>query len=418
MHETVLSTDIRKLKPEVNIGTLGHVDQGKSTLVQALTGVWTSRHSLELMRNITIKLGYANMDVYKCPSCEPPYNFSSSPKCPNCGGKGELVRKISFVDAPGHEILMTTMLSGAAVMDGALLVISADEKCPQPQTREHLYAAMIMGIDKLIVVQNKIDLVTRERILESYHEIKEFLRGTPYEDAPVVPVSAQRRVNVDVLIYLIEKYIPTPPRRFDLPPLMPVIRSFDVNKPGTNVEDLVGGVVGGSVLRGLLRVGDEVDILPGAEVTVGKRKEVTPLSTEVRSIRFDSQSLEEASAGGLVAVGTSLDPALTKGDRLQGNVLGRSGTLPAPLQRLTLDYSLLDRVVGVDEVVEVKPLATGETLALNVGATFRTAKIIGARGTRIELELDSPAVAEHGQRVAISRRFQRRWRLVGHGTVS
>ncbi|MEM2841807.1 MAG: translation initiation factor IF-2 subunit gamma, partial [Thermoproteota archaeon] len=402
----MLSTDIRKLKPEVNIGTLGHVDHGKSTLVQALTGVWTSRHSLELMRNITIKLGYANMDIYECPSCDPPYNLSSSSKCPNCGSESKLVRKISFVDAPGHEVLMTTMLSGAAVMDGALLVISADEKCPQPQTREHLYAAMIMGIDRLVVVQNKIDLVTRDRALESYREIKEFLRGTPYENAPIVPVSAQRKVNTDVLIYLIEKHIPTPPRRFDLPPLMPVIRSFDVNKPGTNVEDLIGGVVGGSILRGLLRVGDEVDILPGAEINIGKKKEVIPLSAEVRSIRFDSEPLEEATAGGLIAVGTSLDPALTKGDKLQGNILGKGGTLPKPVHRLTLDYSLLERVVGIDEIVEVKPLTVGEMLALNIGATFRIAKVLGARGKRVELELESPAVAEQGQRVAISRRFQ------------
>lgn len=413
-----MTTDVRKLKPEVNIGTLGHVDHGKSSLVQALTGVWTSRHSLELVRNITIKLGYANMSVYKCPHCDPPHNFSNNIKCPECGGDGELVRKISFVDAPGHEVLMTTMLSGAAVMDGALLVISADEKCPQPQTREHLYAAMIMGVEKLIVVQNKIDLVTKERALESYREIKEFLRGTPYENAPIVPVSAQRKVNTDVLIYLIEKHIPTPPRRFDLPPLMPVIRSFDVNRPGTNVEDLVGGVVGGSVLRGLLRVGDEVDILPGPKLTVGKKEEVVPLHAEVRSIRFDSQPLEEASAGGLIAVGTSLDPALTKNDRLQGNILGESGTLPAPVRRLTLSYSLLERVVGTDEMVEVKPLSIGETIALNIGVTFRVAKVINAKGARAELELDSPAVAEQGQRVAISRRLQRRWRLVGHGIVS
>lgn len=413
-----MTTDVRKLKPEVNIGTLGHVDHGKSSLVQALTGVWTSRHSLELMRNITIKLGYANMSVYKCPHCDPPHNFSNNIKCPECGGDGELVRKISFVDAPGHEVLMTTMLSGAAVMDGALLVISADEKCPQPQTREHLYAAMIMGVEKLIVVQNKIDLVTKERALESYREIKEFLRGTPYENAPIVPVSAQRKVNTDVLIYLIEKHIPTPPRRFDLPPLMPVIRSFDVNRPGTNVEDLVGGVVGGSMLRGLLRVGDEVDILPGPKLTVGKKEEVVPLHAEVRSIRFDSQPLEEASAGGLIAVGTSLDPALTKNDRLQGNILGESGTLPAPVRRLTLSYSLLEKVVGTDEMVEVKPLSIGETIALNIGVTFRVAKVINAKGARAELELDSPAVAEQGQRVAISIRLQRRWRLVGHGIVS
>jgi translation initiation factor 2 subunit 3 len=81
------------------------------------------------------------MPVYKCPQCEPPKNYSTQPTCPNCGAKTTFVRAVSFVDAPGHEALMATMLSGAAIMDGALLVIAADEPCPQPQTREHLAAA-------------------------------------------------------------------------------------------------------------------------------------------------------------------------------------------------------------------------------------------------------------------------------------
>jgi len=413
----VAANSSAKIKPEINIGTLGHVDHGKSTLVQSLTGIWTSRHSLELARNITIKLGYANMSVYKCPACEPPHNYSSAPRCSKCGQDGELVRKISFVDAPGHEILMTTMLSGAAVMDGALLVIGADERCPQPQTREHLYAAIVMGIKNLIVVQNKIDLITKERALESYHEIRQFLRGTPFENVPVVPVSAQRKVNIDILIYMIEKHIPTPPRVFDLPAMMPVIRSFDVNRPGTNVEDLIGGVIGGSIIRGLLKVGDEISILPGPELTLGKKKEVVSLDGQVRSIRFDSQPLQEASAGGLIAIGTSLDPAVTKNDILQGNMLGKKGCLPQPVKNLRLEFSLFDRVVGTEEVMEVKPLGTGETLALNVGVALRTGQILSKKEKVMELGLDAFVVAEQGQRIAISRRFGRRWRLVGHGTV-
>ncbi|HUW49270.1 MAG TPA: GTP-binding protein, partial [Patescibacteria group bacterium] len=132
-------------QPEINIGTIGHVDHGKTTLVQALTGVWAARHSEELKRGITIKLGYADMPIYKCSKCEPPKNYTTEPTCPGCGTKAVFVRAISFVDAPGHEALMATMLSGAAIMDGALLVIAADEPCPQPQTREHLAAADATG---------------------------------------------------------------------------------------------------------------------------------------------------------------------------------------------------------------------------------------------------------------------------------
>ena len=179
-------------QPEVNIGTMGHVDHGKTTLVQALTGVWASRHSEELKRGITIKLGYADMPIYKCPECEPPKNYSTHTTCPNCGSKGTFVRAVSFVDAPGHEALMATMLSGAAIMDGAILVIAADEPCPQPQTREHLAAAEIIGIKSIVIVQNKVDIVDEKRVHESYEEIKNFVKGTIAESAPIIPISAQR----------------------------------------------------------------------------------------------------------------------------------------------------------------------------------------------------------------------------------
>jgi translation initiation factor 2 subunit 3 len=124
-----------------------------------LTGIWASRHSEELKRGITIKLGYADSAIYKCPDCEEPKCYCMSTTCLACGSEAEFQRAISFVDAPGHEILMATMLSGAAVMDGAILVIAADEPCPQPQTREHLAAIDIVDITNIIIVQNKIDIV-------------------------------------------------------------------------------------------------------------------------------------------------------------------------------------------------------------------------------------------------------------------
>ncbi|MGW8288882.1 MAG: translation initiation factor IF-2 subunit gamma, partial [Candidatus Bathyarchaeia archaeon] len=233
-------------QPEVNIGTIGHVDHGKTTLVQSLTGVWALRHSEELKRGITIRLGYADMAIYKCPKCEPPRNYTAKPVCPNCDTKAEFVRAISFVDAPGHEALMATMLSGAAVMDGAILVIAADEPCPQPQTREHLAAAEVIGIKNIIIVQNKIDIVEEKRARKSYEEIKNFVKGTIAENAPIIPVSAQHEINIDVLLNAIEEIIPTPKRDETKPPLMYIIRSFDVNKPGTPIEDLDGGIIGGT----------------------------------------------------------------------------------------------------------------------------------------------------------------------------
>ena len=236
-------------QPEVNIGTIGHVDHGKTTLVEAITGIWAARHSEQIRRGITIRLGYADAGIWECPKCEPPYKYTTKEVCERCGSKAKFRRAISFVDAPGHEILMTTMLSGGAVMDGALLVVAANEPCPQPQTREHLAAVEIVGVRNVVVVQNKIDLVTRDEALENYKQIKEFLSGTSIADAPIIPTSAQHKVNVEYVIDAIERFIPTPKRDLSADPLMYVIRSFDVNKPGTSVEDIVGGILGGTIIQ-------------------------------------------------------------------------------------------------------------------------------------------------------------------------
>ena len=191
----------RKLpaQPEINIGLVGHVDHGKTTLTQALSGIWTDTHSEEGKRGISIKLGYAVTAFYKTKDGQ----YYATGRHPD--GKDdvekELERVISFVDAPGHETLMAIMITGASIMDGAMLMVAANEACPQPQTREHLMALEIAGIENIVVVQNKIDLVTKERALESYAEIKEFLKGTIAEDAPIIPVSAHHDVNLDCLLY-------------------------------------------------------------------------------------------------------------------------------------------------------------------------------------------------------------------------
>ncbi|MGD2066716.1 MAG: GTP-binding protein, partial [Candidatus Bathyarchaeota archaeon] len=164
-------------QPEVNIGTIGHVDHGKTTLVEAITGVWAAKHSEELRRGITIKLGYADAPIFKCPNCDEPQCYTSDPECPKCKTACQFVRAVSFVDSPGHEALMATMLSGATVMDGALLIIAANEPCPQPQTREHLAAIELAGLENIIIVQNKIDIVDEKRALESYKEIENFVKG-------------------------------------------------------------------------------------------------------------------------------------------------------------------------------------------------------------------------------------------------
>jgi len=386
-------------------------------LVESLTGVWAARHSEELKRGITIKLGYADAEVYRCPKCESPHNYSTQEICPRCGSKGEFVRALSFVDAPGHEALMATMLSGAAVMDGVILVIAADEPCPQPQTREHLAAIEIVGVDKIVVVQNKIDLVDRERALESYREIRNFTKSTVAEGAPIIPLSAQNAVNVDVLLDALEKHIPTPTRDASKPSRMHVVRSFDVNKPGTPAEDLTGGVIGGTIFQGTFTVGDELEFRPGIGGARGRPDSYETLYSEIVSLHAGGRHVKEAYSGGLVGVGTLLDPSLTKADGLIGNLVGKPGTLPPTRFDLALDFHLFERAVGTKELVEVKGINIGESLLLDVGTAPTVGKVTGVKGDTAELKLTRPVCAQGSARVAASRKIAGRWRLIGFGII-
>ena len=407
-------------QPEVNIGVVGHVDHGKTTLVQALTGIWTMKHSEEIKRGMTIKLGYADGDVWECMGCEGISRYSPEPVC-ECDPQASPVlrRSLSYVDAPGHEILMATMLSGAALMDGAILVIAANEPCPQPQTREHLVALEIIGIKNIVIVQNKVDVVSPERARESFKEIKSFVRDTIAEEAPIIPVSALKRANIDAVLAAIEEYIPTPEKDTSKDPLMFVARSFDVNKPGTPPEKLVGGVIGGSLIQGSIRVGDEIEISPGLQVKgPGGSIRYEPLHTTVESLRFGNLEVEEAKPGGLVAIGTALDPSLTKSDNLVGNVVGRPGRLPPYTNSISVEYSLLERVVGLKEGVKVEPLKRGELLMLTIGTATTLGISTGVKSDVVELSLRRPVVAWEGARIAFSRRIHGRWRLIGWGKIT
>ncbi|MEM1619495.1 MAG: translation initiation factor IF-2 subunit gamma [Fervidicoccaceae archaeon] len=407
-------------QPEVNIGTAGHVDHGKTTLVAALTGVWTSRHSEELKRGMTIKLGYADGAIYRCSGCEPPQAYSPFPTCAECpeGSEPLLERRVSYVDAPGHEVLMATMLSGAALMDGALLVVAANEKCPQPQTLEHFVALQIIGTKRLIIVQNKVDIVSPERAKESYAEIKKLVEGTWAEDAPIIPVSALKRANVDALLMAIQEYIPTPERDPSKPPLMYVARSFDVNKPGTPADKLVGGVVGGSVMQGELRVGQEVVLTPGTKVVKPSGRETyEPLRTKITSMRFGDVEVERARPGGLVAIGTELDPSLAKADGLVGNVLTLSGKEPESLTEIEVEYHLLERVVGLREFKRVEPVRPKELLMLTIGTAITLGTVTSVSGDSMEVSLRRPVAHIEGSRVALGRQVLGRWRLIGWGIL-
>ena len=404
-------------QPEINIGTLGHVDNGKSTIVQSLTGVWTARHSEELRRGITIRIGYADASFYQCPDSEPPSNYSTSKVCPNGKSQAKLLRSVSFVDCPGHHSLMVTMLSGAAIMDGSLFVVSANVKTPQAQDREHMLAAQMIGLKNMIVVQNKIDVVDKARARANYDEIKKFTAGTVAEDAPIIPVSAQHKLNMDALIWAIQERMPTPKRDQSLDGRLSILRSFDVNRPGTEIEQLTGGVVGGSIVQGMFKKGDEVEIRPGLKSESASKASYEPLFAEVQGLQAGGGDVKQAAPGGLVAVGTDLDPSVTKSDGLVGNVLGRAGTLPETREKVSLDVDLFEKAVGTEQLVEVQKIKTNEPLVLNVGTAVTSGIVASARENLADVTLKKPICADPGSKVALSRRLGESWRLIGFGTI-
>jgi len=425
-----LSPEVISRQATINIGTIGHVAHGKSTVVKAISGVHTVRFKNELERNITIKLGYANAKIYQCkdPECPRPGNFltrgSATEDVIRVGKWNfELVRHVSFVDCPGHDILMATMLNGAAVMDAALLLIAGNEPCPQPQTSEHLAAVEIMKLNKIIILQNKIDLVKEASALQQFEDIRAFVKGTVADESPIVPISAQLRYNIDVVAEYITNYIPVPVRDFRSDPKLIVIRSFDVNKPGEEVHALRGGVAGGSILQGVLKLGQEIEIRPGiiSRSSNGTVKCV-PLFSRIITLFAESNDLQFAVPGGLIGVGTLIDPTLTRADRLLGQVLGSVGALPQIYTEIEVSYYLLRRLLGVkaaegEKQGKVQKLAKGEILMLNIGSTSTGGRIQAVRADLAKIVLTAPVCTAEGEKIALSRRVDKHWRLIGWGEI-
>ncbi|MBI5176556.1 translation initiation factor IF-2 subunit gamma [Candidatus Micrarchaeota archaeon] len=401
---------------EVNIMTAGHVDHGKTSLVTFLTGHNTDTHSEEVKRGITIKLGYADAWIYKCPQCKPPHDFSMKKVCPNCGKETQAARHVSFVDAPGHETLMATVVAASSIVDGALFVIAANEECPQPQTLEHLMVLEAAGIKNVIVAQTKVDIVEKAKAVENHRQIREMLKGTAYENAPIIPVSSITGANLDALCGAIQQDVATPVRDEGANPVMFIARSFDVNLPGTRPQKIVGGVVGGSIVRGVLREGEEVEILPGMLHVHKEKESYKPLKTRIASLNAGG-AVKEARPGGLVGIGTLLDPALTRADALVGNFLGRPGTLPPVVNELALEITAVKRQIAKfpEGFAQAEPLVLGIGTATTIG--FVQGKAKGKGKKAIALKLKKPVCANPGDMMAVLRRSSNRWHLYGTGKI-
>ncbi len=396
--------------PKMNIGIFGHVDHGKTTLTEALTGRWTDTYSEEMKRGITIRLGYADLTLYKCPDCKE-HPYSSTEISPICMKKCNPIRTISIVDAPGHETLMATVLSATSIIDGALLVIAANEPCPQPQTAEHLTALEIAQIKNIIIVQNKVDLVTPQEAIKNYEQIKKFVKGTIAENAPIIPVSAQQRINIDALLEAIDKNFKERERESGNGEML-VARSFDVNKPGMRPKELIGGIIGGSIIKGSFKVGDEITILPGIEIKDGWK----PLKTKITSMEKNKIKMKEASAGGLVGISTKLDPSLTRGDRLSGSFVGISN-LPKVYKKFKLKVHMISRTEAIGREITMNDIKTGTILMIASGVAKTVGIVRSMHGNIIEVEVKIPIYAKEDWKIVISKQINGRWRLIGWGKI-
>jgi translation initiation factor 2 subunit 3 len=314
-------------------------------------------------------------------------------------------RTVSFVDAPGHETLMTTMLSGAALMNGAVLVIAANEFCPQARTVEHLMALKFAGVEKIVVAQNKIDLVTKEELLKNYETIKKFLADYGYAGTPIIPTAANFNANIDLLIEAIETHIVTPKHDTSKPLKMFVARSFDINKPGTEIQKMKGAIIGGSISQGKVKVGDIIELCPGL-------KDRT--KTKVLSISTDGGLINEAIPGGLIALGLNLDPSVAQNDQLRGQIAAHPGIMPPAVKTLTVKTHMFDRLVGLTEKPMIK---VNDPLVVTIGTNTVVGFVAKTDSQKTTLTLKTEVIAEKNEKIALSKNINNQWRLIAYAEV-
>jgi len=389
--------------PELNVGVVGHIDHGKTTLLSRITGKFADTHSEELKRGITIKLGYAEVIISKDGD-----EYTQEER-------GVPQKYLSFIDAPGHEMLMATMLSGAAIIDSAILVVAANEGI-KPQTREHFMALQAKGIKNIIIVQNKIDLVSKEEALENYKIIKDFVKGTVAENSPVIPISAQQNVNIDKLLEQLNE-LPVPERDETKDPVFLIARSFDINKPGTKINDINGGILGGILKQGKLNVGDQIEIKPGLSVKKNNKYEYIPLTTKIIALHKGSESVDSVLPGASISIETELDPYMSKTDSLTGSVCSTQGTLPDITTTVKIKTEMFKEVLGGEEGETVAELKTKEMLMLSVNTTISVGTIEKISGDEVEMNLNIPIVALKGDNVGMARNINGHWRLIGFGEI-
>ena len=407
-------SDILKNQPIFNIGSIGHVAHGKSTLVKSITGIKTQKYSSEQERNITIHIGYANTKIFMDKNGElhtvPSKNESLTD---DEGNEMILVGHISFVDVPGHEAFMSNMISGAAVMNACILVIASNEPIPQPQTYEHYQAVKNVNIEDFIILQNKLDLIEESSNEKTLNDIKKFVKNTIAENAPIIPSSIQNDINKDEILRNIlnlsnENNINALNEKANKDLKMIVIRSFDINKPNITYDNLEGGVVGGSLISGNLKIGDYIEMRPGFVIDNKYR----PIYSKVLSLKSDTKSLNYALPGGLVGICLDIDPSLTKSNAMVGQILGHVGKLPDVYNEIFMSF---DEIGRHDNFME--KFKTNEDVLLSINSMNIKAKVTKCKNSKnlISFKLVTPVCVFKDQKIAIFKLKSTNWILYATG---
>ena len=404
-----------------------------SSLTHKLTGIKTQKHSSEKEQNKTIKLGYANSKIYKCLNCNPPecyQAFSSNimnANCRICNSIMELKRHISFVDCPGHNMLMATMLNGTCIMDSTIMVESVENNTiPSAQTLEHYFATKIINLKNNFICMNKIDLVDKNTTLQKIDKLKEFIKNNN-DMSKIVPISTIYDINIDIICEYLCNNVPESNRDYTGLGELVIVRSFNINKQNTKIKNLEGGVIGGSILKGKVKVGNFIKIIPGIVIKnedndIKQKWKYKPLITKVTSINSEKNDLNVAYPGGLIGIKTTLDPSLTAKDRLIGNymVVLDEDYCNKNSNKHVFDYIDVKYKLIIDYHTQKKitKLRENDELTINCNASNIKCLIKKKDKKIIRIKMvSSPICISLKEKITISKEINKNIRLIGIGTV-
>jgi translation initiation factor 2 subunit 3 len=396
----VLLSELQENQAIAQLAFLGSVAAGKSTINKALTGETTQKHTRELINGCTINMGYVNIKIY--------YNASSkqyliNPK-ENDNMQGfKLLRHFSSADNPGHNAYMSTLITGINTVDNVIFLVSGTNGI-EPQTKEHMKCFRTTGCKNYCFVISKADLIPTKIKLDQLHKtVNQFIIDEIPEESdidlpPVIPLSAQSGTNMDKLIqYIVASPYPRAlESSVNLPLMMPVVRSFDINRPGVDPAKMTGATIGGALMQGFVMPGDIVCLLPGIVKHTKRGFTCIPLHTQIVEIRSDtsSKALAIGVPGGFLGLRTTLDPGLAKANGLVGQVLIKKTNRAAPFH-IVMSFTMTYEQFADDHIKEQ------QSYLLAIHCATKRATLVNKDDSHLTFQLDEPIALMVGEKVVV-----------------